>query len=142
MQLPTTISEETPYALSVIRPHQLPSQLSGTIARLEGNFKPHLGKLPNGKLVLYVAHSHGEANNASTNLCPGARSLSSHAVQYISPDGGQNWDRGRHIRELMSGHEPSVSIEGSRILVMSHVHGSGWYPDPYAERDHVYLQLA
>lgn len=138
------ISREERFPLKVVQPEFLESHLPGTLARLRGNdnFKPHLGKLPDGRLLMYVAHSHAEPAVASHNIEERGYSLSSHAVQYVSSDGGRTWHQGRHIRELMSGHEPSVTVHGSNLLVFTHVHGSGGYSDPYAERDHRYIQLA
>ncbi|MEZ5278400.1 MAG: sialidase family protein [Opitutaceae bacterium] len=133
-----------PYELSVINPTRLPSSLPGRISRLPGryNFKPHIGRLPNGEIVMFVAHSHSEEVHTSRNVEPPARSLSSHVVLYRSTDDGKTWGRGRHVRELMGGHEPSVSVIGGVLFVLITVHGSGWFPDPYAARDHAYVVVA
>lgn len=133
-----------PYALKVANPEQLPSALKGSITRLEGNFnfKPHVGVLANGEIVMFVAHGHAEEKITSHNAVQSERALSSHVVMYRSSDDGKTWSVGRHIRELLSGHEPSVSIFGNTLFVKVQSHGGGWYPDPYAERDHVYAVLA
>lgn len=133
-----------PYPLQVANPVQLPNTLEGSISRLEGNFnfKPHVGVLSNGDIVMFVAHSHTEEKITSDNAVEAERALSSHVVLYRSSDNGETWSNGRHVRELISGHEPSVSVFGDTMLVKVQCHGSGGYPDPYAERDHVYAVLA
>lgn len=132
------------YDLPVIHPSRLPALLPATISRLPGryDFKPHIGRLPNGEMVLFVAHTHSEEVFTSQNVDPPARSLTSHVVLYRSKDDGRTWERGRHVKELMGGHEPSVSIIDGVLFVLITIHGSGWFPDPYAERDHPYIVLA
>ena len=133
-----------PCELSVIQPKNLPPSLSATITRLPGryDFKPHIGLLPNGELVMFVAHTHSEELFTSQNVTAPGRSLTSHVVLYRSTDGGKSWGRGRHVRELMGGHEPSVSVIDGVLFVNISIHGSGHYPDPYASRDHVYPVIA
>jgi hypothetical protein len=132
------------YEVPVVNSDRLPSTLPATISRLPGNhnFKPHAGRLPNGELVMFVAHPHAEEVHASQNVPEGARSLAVHVVLYRSTDEGKTWGRGRHVRELMGGHEPSVSVIDGVLFVKMVVHGSGWYPSPYAERDHSYVVVA
>lgn len=133
-----------PYSLPVIHPEHLPPSLPASITRLPGryNFKPHIGLLPDGDLVMFVAHTHSEEVFTSQNVELPARSLASHVVLYRSADGGKTWGRGRHVPELVGGHEPSVSVVDGILLVKTMVHGDGWYPDPYARRDHSYAVIA
>lgn len=133
----------TPYSLKVAHPVNLPQELPGSITRLKGNFnfKPHVGLLANGEIVMFLAHAHPEEKVTSHTAANADRALSSHVVMYRSSDNGNTWSQGRHVRELLSGHEPSVSIVGETLFVKVQCHGSGGYPDPYAERDHVYAVL-
>lgn len=132
-----------PYPLRVVRPDRLPDTLDASITRLEGNFnfKPHVGLLANGEIVMFLAHAHAEEKITSANAVNADRALSSHVVMFRSTDHGETWSIGRHVRELLSGHEPSVSVFGDTLFVKVQCHGGGWYPDPYAERDHVYAVL-
>jgi hypothetical protein len=56
---PEEAHKMTRYPIKVVNPEQLPSELEGSISRLEGNynFKPHIGLLANGELVMFVAHA-------------------------------------------------------------------------------------
>jgi len=141
--LPTTLEDER-YDVRVINPVRLAPTLFATISRLPGryNFKPHIGLMPGGAIVMFVAHSHSEEIFTSQNVDHPARSLTSHVVMYRSSDGGKTWGRGRHVKELLGGHEPSVSIIDGVLFVQIHIHGSGGFPDPYAERDHSYVLIA
>ena len=134
----------TDYPLPVVCPDQLPASLRGRITRLPGryDFKPHIGRLPGGELVMFVAHTHSEEIVTSPNVAAPSRSLASHVVLYRSTDGGVTWGRGRHVRELMGGHEPSVSVIDDVLFVKVQIHGAGGYPDPYARRDHSYAVVA
>lgn len=133
-----------PYHLPVIRPASLASSLPATVTRLPGryNFKPHIGRLPDGRLLMFVAHTHSEELFTSSNVEHPARSLSSHVVLYASTDDGRTWGRGRHVKELIGGHEPSVSVIDGVLFVKAMVHGGGLFPDPYADRDHSYAVIA
>lgn len=133
-----------PYEIPVARPDQLPRRLPGAITRLPGryNFKPHIGRLADGELVMFVAHTHSEEIFTSQGVDTPSRSLSSHVVMYRSTDEGETWGRGRHVPELMGGHEPSVTVIDGVLFVKIQVHGSGGYPDPYAQRDHTYAVVA
>lgn len=133
-----------PYDLPVINPARLGPSLPATISRLPGryDFKPHIGRLPDGEIVMFVAHTHSEEVYTSQNVAPPARSLTAHVVLYRSKDDGRTWGRGRHVRELMGGHEPSVSIIDGVLFVVVSIHGSGWFPDPHSERDHSYVVIA
>jgi hypothetical protein len=132
------------YPVRTVNPVQLPNTLEGSISRLKGNynFKPHIGILANGEIVMFVAHSHGEEKITCHTAMNSERGLSSHVVIYRSSDGGKTWSTGRHVPELISGHEPSVSVFGDLLFAKVQIHGSGGYPDPYAERNHVYAILA
>ncbi|MEZ5414604.1 MAG: sialidase family protein [Opitutaceae bacterium] len=141
---PDQTSEGEPYAVRVINPVRLAPAMPATISRLPGryNFKPHIGRLPNGEIVMFVAHTHSEEIFTSENAGDASRSLTSHVVLYRSRDDGKTWGRGRHVRELVGGHEPSVSIIDGVLFVKVDVHGSGSFPDPHAERDHSYTVIA
>jgi hypothetical protein len=130
--------------LPVIQPARLSPSLPATITRLPGryDFKPHIGRLPDGVLVMFVAHTHSEEIFTSHNVEFPSRSLTSHVVLYKSTDDGKTWGRGRHIRELLGGHEPSVSVIDGVLFVKTTIHGSGFFPDPHAERDHTYVVIA
>ena len=69
----------TPYSLKVANPEQLPVSLEGSITRLEGtfNFKPHVGLLANGEVVMFLAHAHSEEKITSANAVNSDRALSS-----------------------------------------------------------------
>ena len=133
-----------PYPVAVKNPVRLQPRLEATCTRLAGeyNFKPHIEQLPNGELLLFVAHAHAEEVVTTHTATDAPRALTSHVVLYRSGDGGKTWGQGRHVRELMSGHEPSVSVLDGVVFVIVHIHGSGQYPDPYAERDHSYWVIA
>lgn len=133
-----------PYEIRVARPDHLPESLNGSITCLPGryDFKPHIGRLNNGDLVMFVAHTHSEEIHTSPTVESPARSLTSHVVMYRSTDDGQAWERGRHVPELMGGHEPSVTVIDGILFVKIQVHGDGGYPDPYALRDHTYAVIA
>lgn len=75
-----------------------------------------------------------------TPLAP--RSISSHVVLFRSKDNGKTWSVGRHVPELIGGHEPSVSVINGNLYVKTTIHGSGAFPDPYAERDYSYSVIA
>lgn len=126
--------------LRVVQPRDLPATLPATITRLPGryNFKPHIGRLANGDIVMFVAHTHAEELCTSAGVEAPARSLTSHVVMYRSTDEGRSWGQGRHIRELIGGHEPSVSVIDGVLFVKAMIHGDGWFPDPHAQRDHSY----
>jgi len=133
-----------PYDLRVVQPDQLASTLPAKIAHLPGryNFKPHIGRLPDGEILLFASHTHSEEIATSQNVDLPARSINTHVVLYRSNDDSRSWGRGRHVRELIGGHEPSVSIIDGILLVTVNIHGSGWFPDPFAERDHFYVVVA
>ncbi len=137
-------TEVEPYDVRVINPVRLAPTLPATISRLPGryNFKPHIERLPDGRIVMFVAHTHSEELHTSQNVDLPHRSLTAHVVMYQSTDEGKTWGRGRHVKELIGGHEPSVSIIDGVLLVQVHIHGSGGFPDPYAERDHSYVVIA
>ena len=131
------------YLLKVINNQNLPEFINGRITRLEGldNFKPHIGLLPNGEIVMFVAHGHAEERITVGNARNSPRALGSHVVMYRSSDGGASWGWGHHVREMIGGHEPSVSVIDGILFVLCHFQGSGGYPDPYAERDYSYSVL-
>ncbi|MCF7688296.1 MAG: glycoside hydrolase [Cephaloticoccus sp.] len=141
---PSEAPKVEPYDVRVINPVRLAASLPATISRLPGryNFKPHIGRLPNGEIVMFVTHTHSEEIFTSQNADLPARSLTTHVVLYRSKDDGRTWERGRHVRELIGGHEPSVSIIDGVLFVKVDIHGSGWFPDPHAERDHSYTVIA
>ncbi len=132
------------YPVEVKNPARLPARLDATCTRLSGryDFKPHIGLLPDGELLMFVAHAHAEEKVTTHSATEAPRALTSHVVLYRSKDGGITWGQGRHVRELMSGHEPSVSVIDGVVFVIVHLHGSGHFPDPYAERDHSYWVIA
>lgn len=131
------------YPLPVINPAQLPESLPATISRLAGRyiFKPHIGRLEDGQIVMFADHTHPEEIFTSQNVDRPSRSLTTHAVLYRSNDEGLNWARGRHVPEMIGGHEPSVTVVDEVLFVITSIHGSGWYPSPYAERDHSYVVI-
>jgi hypothetical protein len=132
------------YPVKVVNPVRLPNTLEGSISRLEGNynFKPHIGMLASGDIVMFVAHAHAEETITTHTAVNAPRGLSTHVVVYRSADGGKTWSHGRHVPELISGHEPSVTAIGDLLFVKVQTHGTGHFPDPYAERDHTYAVLA
>lgn len=137
----TTVED---YPLLVVNPARLPASLPATISRLPGryNFKPHIGRLADGRLVMFADHTHAEEIHTSQNVEHPSRSLTTHAVIYHSEDEGLHWSRGRHVREMIGGHEPSVTVVEDVLFVITSVHGSGWFPSPYAERDHTYVVVS
>lgn len=132
------------YDVRIINSERLPESLPATISRLAGRyiFKPHIGRLDDGQLVMFADHTHPEEIYTSQNVDEPSRSLTTHAVMYRSDDDGLTWNRGRHVKELLGGHEPSVSIIDGVLFVQTTIHGSGWFPSPYAERDHSYVVIA
>ncbi len=127
--------------LQVVNPKRLPAFLPATISRVAGRyvFKPHIGRLADGQMVMFADHTHPEEIYTSQNVDRPSRSLTTHAVLYRSNDEGLHWERGRHVPEMIGGHEPSVTIVDDVLFVITTVHGSGWFPSPYAERDHPYV---
>lgn len=141
--LPASETVVEDYPLRVVNAERLPDVLPATISRLPGryNFKPHLGRMADGQLVMFADHTHPEEVHHSQNVEEPSRSLTTHAVMYQSDDEGLHWGRGRHVREMIGGHEPSVTIVDEVLFVITSVHGSGWFPSPYAERDHTYVVI-
>ena len=131
------------YPLQVVNPERLPELLPATISRLAGRyiFKPHIGRLDDGQIVMFADHTHPEEIYTSQNVDGPSRSLTTHAVLYRSNDEGLHWERGRHVPEMIGGHEPSVTIVDDVLFVVTNIHGSGWFPSPYAERDHSYVVI-
>ena len=97
------------------------------------NFKPHIGALSNGELLMFVSHTHPE--EAATG-----GTLSAHPVLYRSSDGGRTWSDGRHIPEMIGAHEPAVTIIDGVVFVTS-VFLEVPYRDPYGGRGHVYCVI-
>ena len=141
MSASETVVEE--YPLQVVNPEQLPASLPATISRLPGRyiFKPHIGRLADGSTVMFAVHTHPEEIYPSQNVDRPFRSLTTHPVMYRSDDEGLNWGRGRHVKEMIGGHEPSVTVVDDVLFVVTSIHGSGWFPSPYAERDHAYVVI-
>jgi hypothetical protein len=131
------------YPLQVVKPERLPESLPATISRVAGRyvFKPHIGRLADGEMVMFADHTHPEEIYTSHDVELPSRSLTTHAVIYRSEDEGLKWGRGRHVREMIGGHEPSVTVVDDVLFVITSVHGSGWFPSPYAERDHSYVVI-
>ncbi len=131
------------YTLKVINNRKLSPFIKGEISRLEGkyNFKPHIGKLPNGEIIMFVAHAHAEEKITTHTAKNSPRAMTSHVVMYRSSDDGETWGWGRHVREMAGGHEPSVSIIDGVVYVLSHFQGDGGYPDSFAERCYPYSML-
>ena len=141
MSASETVVEE--YPLQVVNPEQLPASLPATISRLPGRyiFKPHIGRLADGSTVMFAVHTHPEEIYPSQNVDRPFRSLTTHPVMYRSDDERLNWGRGRHVKEMIGGHEPSVTVVDDVLFVVTSIHGSGWFPSPYAERDHAYVVI-
>lgn len=144
LPMPASETVVEDYDVRVINAEQLPELLPATISRLAGRyiFKPHIGRLDDGQLVMFADHTHPEEIYTSQNVDRTSRSLTTHAVIYRSDDEGLTWSRGLHVKELIGGHEPSISIFGGVLFVQTTIHGSGWFPSPYAERDHSYVVIA
>ena len=132
-----------PYKMKVVNSSKLPAFIDAKITRLEGkySFKPHIGKLPNGDIVMFVAHAHAEERITTHTAKNSPRAMTSHVVVYKSTDGGKTWGWGRHVREMVGGHEPSVSVIDGVIFVLAHFQGDGGYPDSFAERLYPYSML-
>ena len=143
LPLPASETVVENYDVRVINAEQLPESLPATISRLAGRyiFKPHIGRLADGQMVMFADHTHPEEIYTSQNVDRPSRSLTTHAVLYRSDDEGLNWQRGRHVPEMIGGHEPSVTIVDDVLFVITSIHGSGWFPSPYAERDHSYVVI-
>ena len=77
----------------------------------KGNYKPNMGVMPNGDLIMFTVHQHQE------DLSLGG-SYSMHTVMFRSTDGGMTWSRGMHMRFM--GHEPSVTVIDGIIFVLTH----------------------
>jgi len=131
------------YNMDVINNVSLPKKIESHIARLEGtyNFKPHIGKLPNGDIIMFVAHTHAEECITTHTAKNSPRALASHVVMYRSTDNGKTWGWGHHVREMVGAHEPSVSIIDGTIFVFTHFQGDGGYPDSFAERLYPYSMI-
>ena len=131
------------YRLKVINNKVLPEYIDASISKLDGtyNFKPHIGLLPDGQVIMFAAHGHSEECITAHSAKNSPRALNSHVVMYRSNDGGASWSWGRHVREMIGGHEPSVSIIDGVVFVLCHFQGDGWYPDSFAERNYPYSIL-
>ena len=131
------------YNINVINNSVLPEIINGRITRLEGNynFKPYIGLLANGEIIMFVAHAHSEEKITTHTAKNSPRAMTSHVVMYKSSDGGSTWSWGRHIREMVGGHEPSVSVIDANIFVLCHYQGDGGYPDSFAERLYPYSMI-
>lgn len=129
--------------MKVINNTILPEYIEGRIIRLEGtyNFKPYIGKLPNGDIIMFVAHAHAEERITTHTAKNSPRAMTSHVVMYRSTDNGETWGWGRHVREMVGGHEPSVSIIDGTIFVLAHFQGDGGFPDSFAERLYPYSMI-
>ncbi len=129
--------------MKVVNNSVLPDVIEGRITRLEGtyNFKPYIGKLPNGDILMFVAHAHAEDRITTHTAQNSPRAMTSHVVMYRSTDGGITWGWGRHVREMVGGHEPSVSIIDGDVFVLAHYQGDGGYPDSFAERLYPYSMI-
>jgi hypothetical protein len=131
------------YSMKVANNKELPEIIDASITRLEGiyNFKPHIGLLPDGELIMFVTHAHSEERITAHSAKNSPRALNSHVVLYRSYDGGSTWSWGRHVREMVGGHEPSVSIIDGIVFVLCHFQGDGGFPDSFAERDYPYSMI-
>jgi len=131
------------YRMKVVNNRKLTDHIDAGIIRLEGryNFKPHIGVLPDGEVVMFVAHAHAEERITVHVAKHSPRAMTSHVVMYRSIDGGETWGWGRHVREMVGGHEPSVSIIDGILFVTCHFQGDGGYPDSFAERNYPYSVL-
>lgn len=128
------------YLMNVENNSALPDTIEGRITRLEGryDFKPHIGRLLNDEIIMFVAHAHAEETITTHTAKNSPRAMTSHVVMYRSNDGGVSWGWGRHVREMAGGHEPSVSVIDDDIFVLCHFQGDGGYPDSFAERLYPY----
>ena len=120
------------HRLQVVSPCALPPSLDAELVELEGsyNFKPHIGQLPDGELLMFVTHTHAEERVTGGTL-------SVHAVQYRSADGGRSWGEGRHVLEMIGAHEPAVTVIGGIVFVTTHFYRSPGN-DPHTRRDHAF----
>lgn len=131
------------YKMKVVNNSVLPDVIEGKITRLEGNynFKPHIGRLDNGEIIMFTTHAHAEECITTHTAKNSPRAMTSHVVMYRSADNGKTWGWGRHVREMAGGHEPSVSVIDGNVFVLAHFQGDGGYPDSFAERLYPYSMV-
>lgn len=123
------------HCLQVINPSIQPPYLDAELIELEGNydFKPYIGLLPTGELLMFVTHTHAE------EPVTGGR-LGMHTVLYRSTDGGRSWGQGRHVREMIGAHEPAVTVIDGIVFVTTHFYRRPGN-DPHAGREYPYCIL-
>lgn len=88
------------YDVRVINAEQLPESLPAIIGRLAGryNFKPHIGRLADGQLVMFADHTHPEE-------------------VFNSRDDGKTWTPVRAIGFPALMYPSIVNLEGNRMLL-------------------------
>ena len=124
------------YYLKVINPEKIGTdKLPAELIELEGkgNYKPNIGIMPDGELVLFALHQHFE-----DPAMGGA--YTTHSVMYKSQDDGRTWAKGRHMRFF--GHEPSITIIDGVIFVLTHFLSNEDYAwETMADEDYTYDML-
>jgi hypothetical protein len=123
------------YSLQVINHRALASRIPAELVELEGNynFKPYIGQLPSGDILMFLTHTHPEEPITGGKLA-------THPVMYRSADGGRTWGDGRHIPEMIGAHEPAVTVIEGVVFVTTHFYRRPSH-DPYAGRDYTYCVI-
>lgn len=123
------------YMLKVINNKNLVEYLPAELTELEGNynFKPHVGVLSDGEILMFVSHNHAEEDITGGTLAV-------HPVIYRSSDGGKTWSKGRHIPEMIGGHEPAVSVIDDVLFVTTHFYKKP-DNDPHTGKDYTYCVI-
>ena len=118
--------------LKVINPEKLTTdRIPAEIITLKGdpNYKPNIGIMPDGELILFTYHQHLEdPNMGGTQI--------THSVMYRSYDNGRTWTKGKHMRFF--GNEPSVTVIDGIMFVLTHVIFSEEYKAVMTEEDYTY----
>ena len=119
-------------SLQVVNNKALSPRIPAELVELEGNynFKPYIAELPDGEILMSLSHTHDE--EAVTG-----GTLTVHPVTYRSADGGRTWGGGRHVPEMVGGHEPAVTVIDGVVFVTAHF-GKPPRNDPIAGHDHFY----
>ncbi len=122
--------------LKVISPKLLKTdKIPAELIELHGrtNYKPNIGVMPDGELILFALHQHFEDPQTGG-------SYSTHSVMYRSQDAGKTWSRGKHMRFF--GHEPSITVIDGIIYVLTHFLSDTGYPfETMADEDYTYDML-
>lgn len=122
--------------LKVINPKKLKTDsIPAELIELEGrgNYKPNIGVLPDGELVMCALHQHFEDPFMGGHY-------TTHSVMYKSQDGGRTWSKGKHLRFF--GHEPSITIIDGIVFVLTHFLSNENYEwETMADEDYTYDML-